>query len=429
MLLKGPGTVVAAPDGRAVVNRTGRPRARHRGDRRRAHRDHRRAPRPGVDPFDAAAHRRVRARAGGAAAAAHRPLTSLHPTSWRAYPVRCRRCAPDAIPGRRDAAEHVGVSVTDVYRPVWAEIDLDAVRANVRALRGHRAPAALLAVVKADGYGHGAVPVARAALEAGATWLGVALVEEGVAAPRGRASTRRSSCCPSRRPTRRRAVVAHGLTPVVYTRGGHRRAGQGGRRPRRARPLAVHLKVDTGMHRVGCRADDAVDARRAGGRPRRAAARRRVHALRRRRRARQPVHRRAARALRRRARRRSRARGLADRHRARAQHRRRDRRGPPRALRPGARRHRRLRHRAAPTRSTARVDAAPGAVGEGAGLAREDGARPARGSRTGCATRRRRATRIATVPIGYADGVPRELPRSRRRGARAAAGGARSRAR
>ena len=70
--------------------------------------------------------------------------------------------------------------MTTAYRPVWAEIDLAAVRANVHALREHCAPAQLLAVVKADGYGHGAVPVARAALEAGAIGLGVALVEEGI---------------------------------------------------------------------------------------------------------------------------------------------------------------------------------------------------------------------------------------------------------
>src|SRR6187455_1517340 len=68
----------------------------------------------------------------------------------------------------------------DEYRPVWAEIDLAAVRANVRRLRDIVAPAVVCAVVKADGYGHGAVPVARAALEAGASCLAVALVEEGV---------------------------------------------------------------------------------------------------------------------------------------------------------------------------------------------------------------------------------------------------------
>ena len=71
-------------------------------------------------------------------------------------------------------------AVPDV-RPTWGEVDLGAVRANTRRLASLADPAALLAVVKADGYGHGAVPVARAALEAGASWLGVALVEEGTA--------------------------------------------------------------------------------------------------------------------------------------------------------------------------------------------------------------------------------------------------------
>ncbi|MDQ1461418.1 MAG: alanine racemase, partial [Actinomycetota bacterium] len=68
----------------------------------------------------------------------------------------------------------------DAFRPVWAEVDLEAVRTNVRALRALVAPAALCAVVKADGYGHGAVEVSRAAMEAGADRLAVALVEEGV---------------------------------------------------------------------------------------------------------------------------------------------------------------------------------------------------------------------------------------------------------
>ncbi|WP_320773907.1 alanine racemase, partial [Streptomyces sp. CRN 30] len=55
-----------------------------------------------------------------------------------------------------------------------AEIDLAALRANVRALRAHAPDAQLMAVVKSDAYGHGAVPCARAALAAGATWLGTA---------------------------------------------------------------------------------------------------------------------------------------------------------------------------------------------------------------------------------------------------------------
>ncbi|MGH3479487.1 MAG: alanine racemase, partial [Nocardioidaceae bacterium] len=57
-------------------------------------------------------------------------------------------------------------------------VDLDAVRHNVRRLREIAAPARVLAVVKADGYGHGLLPTARAARSAGAEWLGVAVLEE-----------------------------------------------------------------------------------------------------------------------------------------------------------------------------------------------------------------------------------------------------------
>ncbi len=148
--------------------------------------------------------------------------------------------------------------MTAAYRPVWAEIDLGAVRANVRALRAHSHPAALLAVVKADGYGHGAVPVARAALEAGARGLGVALVEEGIelreAGIDGPVLVL-SEPVPEAAPS----VVAYGLTPVVYTLTGidalAKAVADRGARDR----LGVHLKVDTGMHRVGCSAADAIE--------------------------------------------------------------------------------------------------------------------------------------------------------------------------
>ncbi len=141
------------------------------------------------------------------------------------------------------------------YRPVWAEIDLHAIRANVRTLADVARPAALMAVVKADGYGHGAVPVARAALDAGAQWLGVALVEEGaelraagIAAPILMLSEPPPPAAP--------AVVALGLTPVAYTRPGidalAKAVADSG-----AEPLPVHLKVDTGMHRVGCTVAEA----------------------------------------------------------------------------------------------------------------------------------------------------------------------------
>src|SRR5690606_21983674 len=75
-------------------------------------------------------------------------------------------------PGRADRRLEAGVRATR------AEVDLGAIAHNVSVLAEHVAPAGLCAVVKADGYGHGAISVGRAALAAGATWLAVALVEE-----------------------------------------------------------------------------------------------------------------------------------------------------------------------------------------------------------------------------------------------------------
>jgi len=64
--------------------------------------------------------------------------------------------------------------------PARAVVDLAAIRANVRSLAAHAPTAQVMAVVKADAYGHGLLPVSRAAMEAGATWLGVAQLGEAL---------------------------------------------------------------------------------------------------------------------------------------------------------------------------------------------------------------------------------------------------------
>ena len=146
----------------------------------------------------------------------------------------------------------------DAFRPVWAEIDLEAIRANVRTLRNVVAPAALCAVVKADGYGHGAVAVSKAAMQAGADCLAVALVEEGVQLRAGEIDAPvlvLSEPVPAAAET----VVAHRLTPLVYTATGIDALAKAVRSYGVHEPLEVHLKVDTGMHRVGCAPEDAVD--------------------------------------------------------------------------------------------------------------------------------------------------------------------------
>ena len=109
-------------------------------------------------------------------------------------------------------------------------------------MRSLAAPAEVCAVVKADGYGHGSVPVAQAALGAGATWLAVALPLEGRAL---REAGIEAPILLLAEPESWDEAVASDLTPTVYSeRGIAGLVAAGNRRP-------VHVKVDTGMHRVG----------------------------------------------------------------------------------------------------------------------------------------------------------------------------------
>jgi alanine racemase len=143
-------------------------------------------------------------------------------------------------------------------RPAWAEIDLDAVRHNAGLLAGQVNPAKLCAVVKAGGYGHGAVQVARAALSGGAEWLAVALVEEGIELRD--AGIRAPVLLLSEPvPQAMAELVAAGLTPTIYTTDGLDALVSAARtRTDATRPYPLHIKVDTGMHRVGAAADEAV---------------------------------------------------------------------------------------------------------------------------------------------------------------------------
>lgn len=140
-------------------------------------------------------------------------------------------------------------------RPTWVEVDLDAIAHNVGELRRLAPQAQLMAVVKADGYGHGAAHAAEAALGAGATWLGVATVEEGVDLRRAGISAPILifGYVP---PEQANFVLLHGLRPAIF----HRELADA--LDRRGRDLMrsarVHLKVDTGMSRVGVSPDAAV---------------------------------------------------------------------------------------------------------------------------------------------------------------------------
>ncbi len=143
----------------------------------------------------------------------------------------------------------------------WADVDLDALAHNVRQVKGFVGDRVqVMAVVKADAYGHGMVPVARAALQAGATRLAVHRVQEGVALRRagiqapilllGYAALRAVEL-----------VVQYRLTPTVLTRefldALNALAPQG---------FPVHVKVDTGMGRFGLLPHEVVDFLRYGRR-------------------------------------------------------------------------------------------------------------------------------------------------------------------
>ncbi|MDQ0405817.1 alanine racemase [Streptomyces sp. NBC_01723] len=133
-----------------------------------------------------------------------------------------------------------------------AEIDLAALRANVRALRERAPGAALMAVVKADGYGHGAAPCARAAVEAGATWLGTATPQEALAlrAEAGLPDDVRIMCWLWTPGGPWREAVEAGLDVSVSALWALTEVTAAARLA--GRPALVQLKADTGLGRGGC---------------------------------------------------------------------------------------------------------------------------------------------------------------------------------
>lgn len=159
---------------------------------------------------------------------------------------------PPPKPAGRAAAATSPSEILARPRPTVAAIDLAAIAGNVRRICDRVSSAEVMAVVKADGYGHGAAPVARTAVLAGATQLGVALLEEGIA-------LRREGL---RAPIlvfgglfedQIEAFLAHDLMMTVYepklAELIARRATAAGKTAR------VHVKIDTGMGRVGAIGD------------------------------------------------------------------------------------------------------------------------------------------------------------------------------
>jgi alanine racemase len=139
----------------------------------------------------------------------------------------------------------------------WAEIDLDAIEKNVDSFRRHVGEKVrIIAVVKANAYGHGAAPVARAALRAGAEMLAVHRAIEGVELRRAgiEAPILIMGYTP---PDGAELVVEWRLTPSLMTTEFAQALSQ--RAVAVGRQVAVHVKVDSGMNRYGLMPTEAVD--------------------------------------------------------------------------------------------------------------------------------------------------------------------------
>lgn len=139
-----------------------------------------------------------------------------------------------------------------VLRPAWLTVDLDALRANLALLSQRVGPIGRMAVVKADAYGHGAVEVARALAAAGIEWLAVAMLEEGGELRRAGVDTP-ILVFGALRPAQLPLVRKYGLTPSVVSL---EQLAMWREAAPSLGPIDIHLKVDTGMTRLGIGVDE-----------------------------------------------------------------------------------------------------------------------------------------------------------------------------
>jgi alanine racemase len=149
-------------------------------------------------------------------------------------------------------------------RPTWAEVDLDALASNFHLIQKQVGPAVkVLAVVKANAYGHGAVTCARRLAVEGADWFGVALPEEGIEL-RDSGITQPILCLAGFWEGQAGGCIQKNLTPVAYRL---EMLEAFDRAARDAGVVAkVHLKIDTGMGRLGVRFDEVTEFVSALGR-------------------------------------------------------------------------------------------------------------------------------------------------------------------
>jgi alanine racemase len=163
--------------------------------------------------------------------------------------------APYTEPSTNTSGESLS-SLNASRRPTAVFVDLDALTHNYREAKRRAEGRKILAVVKAEAYGHGAVEVSRHLLGLGVDMLGVALVEEGRDL-REAGITTPILIMGALFPEQAEAVVAAGLTPVVFTRSVAKRMSAAAKKS--GTTLSVHVKIDTGMGRIGICPEDALD--------------------------------------------------------------------------------------------------------------------------------------------------------------------------
>ncbi|SIT08465.1 alanine racemase [Virgibacillus pantothenticus] len=142
-----------------------------------------------------------------------------------------------------------GVSNLEIHRNTWIEIDLDAVAYNIKQIQ-KKLPkeTKVMAVVKADGYGHGSIQVAKKALQAGADYLAVALLEEAIKL-REASITAPILVLGWVPPASAIEAAKHGITLTFFQKDWLEQVNSYSF----SKPLHLHLKVDTGMGRIGIR--------------------------------------------------------------------------------------------------------------------------------------------------------------------------------
>jgi alanine racemase len=149
-------------------------------------------------------------------------------------------------------------SVNFQGRPVWAEVSVSALTYNLRAIRAfvnprdekRKTPRLVLSIVKGNGYGHGGPQVAKILEKAGSDWFGVTCTAEGIAV-REAGIRKPILVLTSFWPGEEATLVKHGLTPVVHRCDQLEPLNRIAARAGRNKQVSFHLKIDSGMNRIG----------------------------------------------------------------------------------------------------------------------------------------------------------------------------------